>query len=232
MRIACALWLVLLGGCRSEPPAADYFPLDAGLRWTYREIIDNPLGRRSRELQIRSLGPQSLGGQRLHVRLSSDGTRYFHAVDAGGIHRHAVQTLADSAPRFDPAPRTVLPLPPVLDAEWSLATRPYALERAEPFRERFSRDASKTLELRLRVAATDDRVEVPGGRFEHCLRIEGAGRLHVLADPRIGASEVIVTQQEWYAPGVGLVKLLREEPLATTQIVGGRVSLELLAFDH
>ena len=53
----------------------------------------------------------------------------------------------------------------------------------------------------------------------------------VLADARIGASEVPITQTEWYAPGVGLVLLEREEKLDTLQIVGGKVRMQLLSFE-
>jgi hypothetical protein len=73
---------------------------------------------------------------------------------------------------------------------------------------------------------------VPAGRFEKCLRLEGTGLLHVLADARVGASEVPVTHTEWYAPGVGLVKLVRSETLDTQAIVGGTITMELTAFER
>ena len=56
--------------------------------------------------------------------------------------------------------------------------------------------------------------------------------INVLADARLGASEVVVHHTEWYAPGVGLVKLHRVEPLETTAIVGGEVTMELTGWER
>ncbi|MCU7946598.1 MAG: hypothetical protein KZQ72_08155, partial [Candidatus Thiodiazotropha sp. (ex Cardiolucina cf. quadrata)] len=39
--------------------------------------------------------------------------------------------------------------------------------------------------------------------------------------------EILINTTEWYAPGVGLVKLLREEPLDNDVFAGGHVLLEL-----
>ncbi|MGQ0529750.1 MAG: hypothetical protein ACT4PG_08075, partial [Panacagrimonas sp.] len=139
--------------------------------------------------------------------------------------RLASESVADLARNTHTA-RSTCPKP-----AWEVETRPYILERAVPFRERFSQDHSKRIVLRMQVASLDDVVEVPAGTFTRCLQLEGSGLLNVLADARIGASPVPVTHTEWYAPGVGLVKLERTEWLDTQQIVGGKISMELLRFD-
>lgn len=222
--------LLLLGGCKGAPEP-EYFPLNPGLRWEYRLHEHNRLVDRVTRLDQRNLRPATRDDQTYSRRLASDGNEYWLASTEQGLQRLGLRTAIDFEPRMEVSPRMVMPLPPASGQWWEVETRPYILERAEPFRERFSHDDSKRITLRMQVAALDDVVEVPAGTFERCLRIEGSGVLNVLADARIGASEVPITHIEWYAPGVGLVKLLRKESLDTQQIVGGEVTMELMHFE-
>lgn len=223
--------LVLASGCGGAP-SPDYFPLNPGLRWDYAIHEHNKLGHQTRPLTLRNLGTATHDGQSFARRLSSDGNEYWIARRDDAVQRVGVRTAIDFAPRIDATPRTVLQLPPAMGQWWEVETRPYILERAWPFRERFHFDDSKRITLRMVVAALDEWVEVPAGKFEHCLRLEGTGLLNVLADARLGASAVLVTHTEWYAPRVGLVKLLRTEVLDTEQIVGGTVEMQLVAFER
>lgn len=228
IRLAAAGVLALAIGACGQDPAPRYFPLDEGWLWTYRVSEHNPLVQRRRPLTLENLGTRELDGQRYWRRRSSEGNEYWLEVVGDGVQRRGVRTWLDAEPARDEPAQTVLPARLVAGAEWNAQTRPYILERALPFRERFAQDDSKTVDLRMRLASLDDRVEVPAGTFEHCLRVEGHGHLYVLADARIGASEVPVAQTEWYCPDVGLVKLQRRETLATEQIVGGEITLELV----
>lgn len=223
--LACAL----VSAC-SGPPTPAYFPLNPGLRWEYEVHEHNRLVDQVTRISLRTLDPVTRDQQSYSRRLASDGNEYWLLASGTAVQRAGLRTAIDFEPRLDAAPRMVMQLPPAAGQWWEVETRPYILERAEPFRERFSRDESKRINLRMEVAALDEVVEVPAGKFEHCLRLEGSGLLNVLADARIGASEVPVTHTEWYAPGVGLVKLLRTEALDTQQIVGGTVEMQLLEF--
>jgi len=221
---------LMLSACEKAPDNP-YFPLDAGYVWQYRMHEHNRLVDRTLPLSVENVGSRTRNGERYWVRRTSEGNEYWLQAKHG-IERAATRTWLQTEPEDEDPRQLVLPGSIVEGMEWDAKTRPYILERAEPFRERFTQDESKAISLRMRVAAVDDVVTVPAGRFEHCLRVEGQGRLYVLADARIGASEVIVTQTEWYAPGVGLVKLERSEPLSTQAIVGGEVSLELMSFER
>lgn len=230
-RILLLAAAALLCSC-GRAPSTEYFPLDPGLRWEYVVHEKNAVVDREQRLDMRNLDAVERDGQRYARRLASDGNEYWLSLTDTSVQRSGVRTAIDFEPRMDEEPRTVMQLPPTAGQWWEVDSRPYILERVTPFRERFSQDDSKRIRLNMRVAALDAVVEVPAGKFERCLRLEGTGVLNVLADARIGASEVPVTQTEWYAPGVGLVKLVRAETLNTESIVGGEVTMELLGFAH
>lgn len=222
----------LCSSCSSEPQPR-YFPLNAGLEWEYRIHEKSRAIDAFRMLSLRNRSAQVHEGMSYARRLASDGNEYWLRVDEdGNLRRHLYRTSIDFEPRQDPTPRTVMPTHPKLGQWWEIETRPYILERVAPFRERFFLDDSKRINLRMEVAALDDVVEVAAGKFKNCLRLEGSGLLNVLADPSTGASEVPVTHTEWYAPGVGLVKLERSETLDTPNIQGGTITMELVAHDN
>lgn len=220
----------LLAACGGDRASTPYFPLQPGARWDYEVHEQNKVGAASHTLSIRNLDPVRHEDHRYARRLASDGNEYWLSLEADVLTRVGVRSAIDAAPRMDDKPRTVMQLPPAAGQWWEVETRPYILERVEPFRERFSQDDSKRIALHMKVAALDETVEVPAGRFEKCLKLEGTGLLNVLADARIGASEVPITHTEWYAPGVGLVKLVRTEVLDTQAIVGGTITMELTDF--
>ena len=233
IRATCVLALTgVLAACGGEREGTAYFPLQPGVRWEYAVHEKNAVVDRTYELEMHNLDARELDGRRYARRLGSDGNEYWLAVGDTSLDRAGVRTAIDMAPRMDDKPRTVMQLPPAAGQWWEVESRPYILERVEPFRERFSQDDSKRVALHLKVAALDETVEVPAGRFEKCLKLEGTGLLNVLADARIGASEVPVTHTEWYAPGVGLVKLVRTETLETQAIVGGTITMELTDFER
>ena len=49
----------------------------------------------------------------------------------------------------------------------------------------------------------------------------------LFADPVIGFKDMPLTTTEWYCPGPGLVRVVRNEPANSTFLVGGTQTLEL-----
>jgi hypothetical protein len=78
------------------------------------------------------------------------------------------------------------------------------------------------------IEAVDEKVAVRAGHFERCLRISGKASLRLFADPVQGWRDVPLTTTEWYCPGPGLVKLRREEPIGSTFLTGGTLTMELI----
>lgn len=228
LRLGAALGLLLCAAGCSRTAAPDYFPLGKGDRWTYAVTETNPLGTVERPMTIEDAGTADFEGLRHWRRRTSEGSEYWLRTEGPDLLRVATRTAVEFVPRADPISLKIMPIKPAVNDRWAIATVPYILERAVPFRERFTHDESLRIELQMHVASLDETVTVPAGTFEHCLRIDGETTLNILADARLGASEVPVTQSEWYAPGIGLVKLVRTETLDTANIVGGTVTMELV----
>ena len=125
----------------------------------------------------------------------------------------------------------ILPYPGNMrqDQSWSSSSVPYAIHRVSPYEAGMNRNVM--LQMTYVLAETDDKVTVPAGVFTHCLRVEGSGQISIYADAKNGYQDIHITTTEWYAPGVGLIKLVRTEPLDTDVFKGGVITLELTKFE-
>lgn len=223
--------LSVLAAC-DKPASDDYFPLHQGLRWEYELSIEHPERLDSKSLVIETLGQVSLKEETVSIRATSDGTDYYLAQRADGIYRVAKRSLVESEPRLDASPRMVLPLP-IAQAKgktWSTISQPYLIERVYEGMDVMTADMLQ-FPMTYSVLSLDETVEVSAGSFSHCILVEGQTDLSLYADARTGNTTVPITTREWYAPGVGLVKLEREEPLNTDVYKGGKITMELMRFE-
>lgn len=221
----------LLAGCGSEIPPDDYFPLQEGVTWTYQVTEDLTDYQIEREFSITNMGPADLGGdyenEPVYLRRTSDGTDYYLLSDDSGIYRVAKRTLIEFDPRYEPAEVRVFPNPGDIDLGrvWSANTRAYALHSVASFA--VDDPGDKDIEMEYEISSIDASVTVPAGTFDKCIEVTGTAIFPLYADPRLGYQDVFLTQKEWYAPGVGLVKLTREEPLDLEIFKGGLITFEL-----
>lgn len=232
------MWrLMLIGFCLSllaaceKPASDDYFPLNQGLRWEYQVTIEHPERLDTKQLIIETTGQTRLKEEAVSIRSTSDGTDYYLAKRADGIYRLAKRTVVETEPRLDVSPRMVLPLP-ITQAKgktWSTISQPYLIERVYEGMDVMTADMLQ-FPMTYSVLSLDETVEVAAGHFEHCILVEGQTDLSLYADARTGNSTIPITTREWYAPGVGLVKLEREEPLNTDVYKGGKITMELVKF--
>lgn len=224
----CLSWLA---AC-DKPASDDYFPLNQGLRWEYQVTIEHPERLDSKLLVIETLGQMSLKEEGVSIRATSDGTDYYLAQRADGIYRLAKRSLVENEPRLDASPRMVLPLP-IAQAKgktWSTISQPYLIERVYEGMDVMTADMLQ-FPMTYSVLSLNETVEVSAGSFSDCILVEGQTDLSLYADARTGNTTIPITTREWYAPGVGLVKLEREEPLNTDVYKGGKITMELVRFE-
>ena len=162
------------------------------------------------------------------MRRTSAGTDYYIGRDDTGVYRVAKRTIVELKPRPDKSPRWILRRPFQVGNTWSQETHPYVLRRLQPYEERLARNIQ--FKMAYQIDASNDTVQVPAGRFENCIRVDGDAQLTVYADGRTGYQDIEINTSEWYAPGVGLVKLVRTEPLSGEVFAGGSIVIELEHF--
>lgn len=226
--LLAAAVLALLAGCK-EPPGSSLFPLEEGRRWTYRLSSEWENDTRERETVVLSnLGRDSAleSGSAWHRR-SDTGLDYWLRADATGIYRVAAKSDVDAEPKPDLAPRFVLKAPIAVGTSWQTTTTTYLMRRNSEFPPEI-RHAHPSVPVVWTIEALDDRVEVPAGRFEQCVRVKGLALLRLFADPVNGFKDMPLTTLEWYCPGVGLVKVERREPANSTFLTGGTMTMELM----
>lgn len=229
MKRLLPLIAVLLAACGARPPGEDLFPLEAGRQWTYElrtERENEPVERETRVLS--SLPQESLGGRAAFRRRSDAGADYWLRSDATGIYRVASKSELDAEPKPDKEPRYVLKQPLAVGTSWRAGTTAYLLMRRNEF-PREIRHGHPDVPMTYSIEALDDTVEVRAGRFAHCLRVRGVASLRLFADPVSGWRDLPLLTTEWYCPGTGLVKLVREEPASSGFLSGGTLTMELVA---
>ena len=193
------LWL--LSSCSS--PDTSYFPIAPGHEWTYdiRRTVpefNEPIVQKS---IVRNLPARTV-----------DGVTYFPKAYASGSIRHFTRS-ADGISRGNPGHDGADPVighPLNVGVEWSAGSRLYLFDLPKKLEGAWA-DISSNLELDYTITGLDDPVDVPAGYFPRCLRIDAVGFLDLPSRLMLGIRIIKVEQTQWYAPGVGLVKMTRRE---------------------
>lgn len=223
--LALALALAACG----QAPDDSHFPLAGGHEWSYR-IVHEGLERETGPTRhvVRTLPSRQADGEILWRRLDSLGNEYHFHAGADGVRRVAMRNAAELIAQPDVPPRTVLQYPLVPGTSWQAPTRPYAIRRMMPLGGNVT--AQYSLPLTYTVESVDETVQTPAGRFAECVLVVGRGSIEIYGDARQGFITVPITHSEWYAKGVGLVKLVREEAIDTDVFRGGTIRFELVDY--
>jgi hypothetical protein len=220
------LAMATLLSCSSQSSDA-LFPLQAGQVWDYQistEIDGEPARREAFEL--RSIDAAALDGVPTARRRSSTGAEYWLRSDETGTYRVASRSELDEAPKPDAARRYVLKKPYAPGTQWQAPTTAYLLTRRSEF-PREIRHTHPTIPMLYTIESVTERITTPAGQWEGCVRVKGAATVRLFADPTSGWRDLPLTTLEWYCPGVGLVRLERQEPVKSAFLSGGVVKMEL-----
>ena len=221
--VAC----LALFACASDDQA--YYPLESGY-WWYYAVTQTILGdAQEHRYIVKNIGPGSLRGEAVVARASQQGATGYLRREGALIERVA-RSGADGTLRSDDPPHVVLPRDRAVGATWRVESSLGLIES----RTFASQDRvivrRKSVTLQKTVGAVDDTVVGPRGTFAHCLRIDGKGVTSIVTDRGNTQAVVTVSMREWFAPGIGLVKIERAERSDSPFLKDGEQSYELLAF--
>lgn len=231
-RIACwgAVIAAVSGGAGCSRPATEaFFPLTVGSSWTYELVTEMPNPPVDSKLVMSVDRAIKFDGKDVVVRRSASGVEYYLEQNKDGIRRLASRTDLEEDALLDEHPRTVLPEPPLVGAEWEAMTVPFLLQRNAEF-PRELKYRHKTM-MRYRIEAEHETVEVPAGKFTDCLRVKGQTSFKIFKDPQQGFSDQPLISTEWYCKGVGLVRFDRDEQVNSNFLTGGKIRYQLVDYD-
>ncbi len=231
--VASLLLCGLIAACGQGPGGAsdDYFPLQEGRNWTYRTattLDDHPATIEM--LTIRNRAAETMGDAPAVRRHTSTGTDYWLRSDKTGVTRIASRNPLDRFAQADEPVRYVLQRPYQVGTQWQVLTTAYMLQRRSEVPKEIRR-THKPFPMVYTIEALDDKVETRAGNFERCLRLGGSAKVRLYVDAQFAWRDIPLTSREWYCPGVGLVKLEREEPSPSRFMLGGKLSMELVRWE-
>ncbi len=223
------LCLIIPYGCNRYQES--YFPLDKGFRWLYSIDSKTIDGRRVTKYIVENIGSTVLDGHKVSARRSWDGTTYYYRKDANGVLRIG-ENLLDNSARFYLTPIVVLPNPATLSSPpWSNLGHTVMLRRAgSPKAAEAITRINEQLQMNYVVKSVNDDVDVPAGRFGHCLRVRGTGVTDIDLGLHLGPTKIQVEVTEWYAHGVGLIKYERKETTNSPLVAAGEYRMVLEEF--
>lgn len=229
--------MLFLCSCSEEPQGNQYFPLQKGLELTYKVTTEYPKDKQQSELTISNIGKINFDEKSYFVRRTSSGIDYYHNHDETGTFREGLRTLVELKPRLDLERRYVLKLPLEVGSSWSEITRPLLLMRVHPYKELAAPDSQ--IPMAYEIESISETITVAAGTFDNCIKVVAEGKTEVYTDPVNGYTDIPFFVEEWYAPNVGLVKLVRSElydkavdVLDTPIYIGGKKTLELTSFKN
>lgn len=212
-------------GVRAESgPARNLFPTTPGLWWYYAtdtKVLDE---HRNQRLFIANV---AFDGHTLLQRRQGVWD-HLYAIGSTAVEHRAYLNRESGGREVREAEAVLLPIPAAQGATWAFKSRlrlieTYAFSIEERLTSRYV-----PVEMEARIEANDDTVAVPAGRYAHCVRVNAIGKTQVPVDQGRRKVEVAVTQTEWYAPGVGLVKTRRVERANSPFLKDGEYLQELL----
>jgi hypothetical protein len=223
------LMLMVVSGC-GQVAQEPYFPLTDNARWDYRVVTMRPTGDTVSTQTMRVDGSVTIAQTKAAVRRSDTGHQYAIAVTDAGVQRLGVRRDVDEDFARETEPRFVLKKPYVVGTTWQAQTVPYLLLRRAEFPPEVG--LSHSAAMVYTIETVGEKVTVPAGAFDNCLRVKGIAQVRLYADPVAGFADVPLVTTEWYCPSVGLAKLERDEIVTSPFISGGRIYMELTAFQR
>lgn len=217
----CTFLLCCFSACENT---ISYFPLKKKLHSHYQIKIHTMNGSRLEKYSIQNQPPIKNETLILYPRQTGDDARIFYRQDENWIYRHASQTVNGKI-RLESPPIKILPKTPSIGMQWLQRSRTFLLEKSGPPQDTLFK-IQEPINLHFSIAAMDERIQVPAGVFENCLRVEATGKRNANVGNYVGKITITIRQTHWYAPGVGLIKSERTEQTDNASINKGRFIME------
>lgn len=205
--LCAAIFFAATAGCDDAP--GDYFPLDTGWHFGYRtQLISEGAATEIFRSTATNLAPRKVGEIVASPQLHQDGRILFYVEDAASVRLIAFQKPGEDAATEVPE-QYVLKYPLQAGTHWRAPSRTVLL--TERFLYSKALPIKIGIDLDYAIEKVNDDVRVPAGHFFNCIKVTASGHTTVNAADNQRTMNVDVAISEWYAPGVGLIKVMRAE---------------------
>lgn len=229
-RVSRLIIFILIWLCTSCADNNDsYFPLTKGLKWQYDVALITRDGLSNQKYMFHNLGEKDFENKPVFLRESIDGTiSYYSNIDdeiryLGNIDSHSLNA------KFIENKKIILPKELAIGTSWLDATSTKLLQKTGPPQKTLFKIIAN-VPLDVKIESLTETITVPAGTFENCLKVSMSGSVYKDAGNYVGLTVVGVEQSNWYAPGIGLVKLERIETTERQALDKGSLLVELTDF--
>jgi hypothetical protein len=218
---------LFISSCTSDKNS--YFPLDEGLNWRYAVLITTMDGINRQKYMLVNQSPKYREDQKYFVRKSLDGTLLYYRETEEGVLFIGKEDTSGMEPVFTKDEHFVFKYPLTTGTEWEQVTLTRLLIKTGPPQKTVFKIIAE-VPVTFRIETVNDTVKAPAGVFHNCVKITMRGHAYKNAGNYVGLTVVSINETSWYAPGIGLIKMVREESTASHALDKGTMVVELEKF--
>lgn len=222
-----------IAGCEGGADS-EYLPSEPGRMWIYRVHLLNWRDDAIQKQVIRNIGAERDGDARLLRRLRNDGLVSTYRISDEEIAFIGNATGNEAALDATGA-QTILKRPYEVGMQWDGGISEIQLlpqvDCGQCNNSAPTKPLTQPVRLHYRIEAMDQTVTVPAGTFSACIHVRGVAKVTADGGHAVGVINVEATSEDWYAPGVGLVKSVRHESSDNPLVGSGTYTLELETFE-
>ena len=226
-KILISFFVFVLVSCGNE--SNSYFPLKERGQWSYEVKITPEIEKPTIYKKINyGVGKKQINNNSYFAILRENGSIYYYQKKKNGIYRNGFSFDKDNQISFHEKERLVLPNPISIGDSWKVNSKTYLILKRYPY---YDYRATTNFTINYEIISTGKSIKTPLGKFDNCLYLKGTGKTKFIGDSEIGAIEINISSEEWYAKGIGLVKSVRTEE-TNSDLFGKTVMVQTLeSFD-
>lgn len=202
----------------SQESRLDYYPLEEGIEWKYQASVKSQMGSGSTIFRMKNFHQRELDDILVTPQKTDQGgssSFIFCSKDVEGVFEYAKQAENDIDPVIHDNPEYLIKYPIETGTTWADESETKMLIENIP------------ITITSTVVSINEIVTVPAGTFEKCIKIRNSGTATKNIGNLRGEAEIKVECYEWFAPNIGLVKMILNESTSQLFMGGGQASLQL-----
>ena len=227
-RLILLLPITLLQSCGGTE-GNSYFPLQEGAFWLYRMDYKNMDGQWHTYISYENFPHFEEDGEKIYPRKTINGREYHYVMNEQGVQVQKYDITEAMVTHTEPNEYYVFKFPLEQGQTWNDESISQVLiKTGPPQKTEFHINAK--LPVNVTIESLNDRVEVPAGVFDDCMKVTLKGSGFYDAGNYVGHTIVSIDEERWYAPDVGLVKSVRKEKTTNNVITDGHIIMQLEKF--